>query len=422
MEKIKRSKGFTLIELLVVIAIIGILSGFIAISMSGATNAAKDAKRKASIDALRKALLMYNVQNGSYPVEGPCSLGSNCPGVLSALVPNYLPVLPTDPNAGSYYTYVSTGTDFTVSSTLSNSTTYSFSASGGYAAGGSWPSGYTKRKTMTVTNSSGGTLSDYQFTVTVAYDSDMQADFDDLRFYESDNLTPINYWIESKTDSSTAKVWLKAPTLSSGANAIYMYYGNPSVTVASSGTNTFDFFDDFNTGTIPRTHWTVVEGTWSIDSQQLYQSAQTDRFLQIATDYTGTDYIVETDLEMLDEYSNNMGALIVARSNPAVYANAHYGGTYRRYDNGLKYFYATFQGFTGTSTFNTWYKARLAVSGNNQWLYINDSLTATGTATTYASGNAGLAAQAAHARFDNFRVRKYASAEPTNSFGAEESN
>lgn len=39
--------AFTLIELLVVIAIIGILSGLIIVTMSGATNSANDAKRKA---------------------------------------------------------------------------------------------------------------------------------------------------------------------------------------------------------------------------------------------------------------------------------------------------------------------------------------------------------------------------------------
>ena len=53
-------KGFTLIELLVVIAIVGILSGIVVIYMNGATDAAKDAIRKADVSTLRKALLAYN--------------------------------------------------------------------------------------------------------------------------------------------------------------------------------------------------------------------------------------------------------------------------------------------------------------------------------------------------------------------------
>ncbi|MFA5431916.1 MAG: prepilin-type N-terminal cleavage/methylation domain-containing protein [Candidatus Paceibacterota bacterium] len=55
--------AFTLIELLVVIAIIGILSGLIVISMNASINSANDAKRKANIDAIRKALVIYSTVN-----------------------------------------------------------------------------------------------------------------------------------------------------------------------------------------------------------------------------------------------------------------------------------------------------------------------------------------------------------------------
>lgn len=128
-------KGFTLIELLVVIAIIGILSGIIAISLNGATVTAKDAKRKADIGTIRKALLAYSVLNGNtYPVA-TCSVNSSCTALYNALVPTYLADLPRDPNAGTYYSYTSSGSDFTVSSTLSDSTNYSYTASTGFSGG-----------------------------------------------------------------------------------------------------------------------------------------------------------------------------------------------------------------------------------------------------------------------------------------------
>ena len=58
-------KGFTLIELLVVIAIIGILSGTVIVSMSGAQNSAKDARIKSGMDQLRSAAEVYRLMNSS---------------------------------------------------------------------------------------------------------------------------------------------------------------------------------------------------------------------------------------------------------------------------------------------------------------------------------------------------------------------
>jgi prepilin-type N-terminal cleavage/methylation domain-containing protein len=59
-------KGFTLIELLVVIAIIGILSGTVIVSMSGAQDSAKNARIKAGMDQLRSAAEVYRLLNGTY--------------------------------------------------------------------------------------------------------------------------------------------------------------------------------------------------------------------------------------------------------------------------------------------------------------------------------------------------------------------
>jgi hypothetical protein len=207
--------------------------------------------------------------NGSYPIA-TCTDTSDCAALSSALIPNYLGTIPSDPSSTSSYSYTSDdGTDFTVAATLADTTGYSYTASIGFGTtgGGSgsvtWLSDYSKRKTITVTSSS--SLSNYQILLTVAYDSDMQADFDDLRFTSDDETTLIDYWIESKTDSSTAKVWVEVPTLASGDTTIYMYYGNPSAATASNGVNTFIVFDDFNDGSINTSLWQDRSGAgWSI--------------------------------------------------------------------------------------------------------------------------------------------------------------
>ncbi|MBI5657035.1 MAG: DUF2341 domain-containing protein, partial [Geobacter sp.] len=82
--------------------------------------------------------------------------------------------------------------------------------------GGCW----TRRVSLTITNFQ----ADFQTKVTVAYDADMQTDFDDLRFYDSTSFSELPHWIESKTDGSSATVWVKTGAI----NTIYMYYGNPS--------------------------------------------------------------------------------------------------------------------------------------------------------------------------------------------------
>jgi len=75
----QKTKAFTLIELLVVIAIIGILSGLIIVSMSGAQNAAKDARIKAAMDQFRSVAEIFKLTNG-----GTYGANPNLAGITTA--------------------------------------------------------------------------------------------------------------------------------------------------------------------------------------------------------------------------------------------------------------------------------------------------------------------------------------------------
>ncbi|MFA5013406.1 MAG: prepilin-type N-terminal cleavage/methylation domain-containing protein, partial [Candidatus Paceibacterota bacterium] len=136
----KSLRAFTLIELLVVIAIVGILSGLIIVTMSGATNSATDAKRKTAISGLAKALMAYQTFNGGAPVNTTlCDLkqdGTGCTGFPAAIVPDYMGSIPADPNGTTYYKYYSDGTTFSVRALLSDGTYYNYSnSSGSFSAG-----------------------------------------------------------------------------------------------------------------------------------------------------------------------------------------------------------------------------------------------------------------------------------------------
>lgn len=92
----RKFKGFTLIELLVVIAIIGILATIIVASFTSAQARGRDTRRKADVDAIKKALELFkNDSTGGafYPI-GPETGASS---LISAIVPNYIKAVPTDP-------------------------------------------------------------------------------------------------------------------------------------------------------------------------------------------------------------------------------------------------------------------------------------------------------------------------------------
>jgi len=165
---------------------------------------------------------------------------------LLAMNPNIS--FPTNP-LGGYYTYYSVdGTDFTLTATLSNNQTLAYDSETGYSEYASFLAGYSKRKSITVSNS-GSTLTNYQmkFTVyrstgtdsgfNVYVGTNCQDDYEDIRFTNSTN-TVLDYWIESY-DASSAVIWVEADSLNSGNATLNLYYGNTGATSASSGTNTF---------------------------------------------------------------------------------------------------------------------------------------------------------------------------------------
>jgi hypothetical protein len=102
-----------------------------------------------------------------------------------------------------------------------------------------------------------------------------RTDFSDIRFTwfnaSSNSEIECSYWMENLSPGDRAIFWVKIPKIQNKANTtIYIYYGKVDAASISSGSETFDFFDDFN-GDLSK--WTTVGGTWKIENGEL--SAET---------------------------------------------------------------------------------------------------------------------------------------------------
>ena len=101
----KNLSGFTVIELLVVIAIIGLLASIILVVLSGARAQARDAERKAEVDAVRKAVEIYYIEHDQYPKKTEWAKLEEDPTLdtgekFSQAVGTWLPTIPKDPLYG----------------------------------------------------------------------------------------------------------------------------------------------------------------------------------------------------------------------------------------------------------------------------------------------------------------------------------
>lgn len=96
---------------------------------------------------------------------------------------------------------------------------------------------------------------------TINFDySHCNADGSDIRF-KNIALDALSYWIESWDNTGDSVIWAKVTTITT--SSIWLYYGNADATTESSGDDTFDFFDDFESrdiGEVPDpAKWTITE-------------------------------------------------------------------------------------------------------------------------------------------------------------------
>jgi hypothetical protein len=297
--------------------------------------------------------------------------------------------------------------------------------------------GFPMRKPVTVTSATA--FSDYQLKMNISYDSDMQPDFDDLRFATGDG-TLLPYWIESKTDSSSAVAWVKSNVVS-GNNTIYMYYGNPSAVAASDGDSTFDFFDSFDGSSLNTSKWVqAATGNYTIGVSNSIlalstTSAGSSAHIRSngAVGHIPIDRIVRAKAKtthFVRSSSPNYKEYVYLIGGGGIYSSLFfaYDATYGKY-------FASNSGsgwnilgdITGWSA-NTWHTYELKRNGSTSLIKtVDDSYAQTLTSGIFTNNSyiaiqtGGTDSSAGCSQYyDWILVRKYASTEPTAVFGNEE--
>jgi hypothetical protein len=297
---------------------------------------------------------------------------------------------------------------------------------------------WTCRRPVNITNS-GSALSNYQVKVSLSYDPAMRADFGDIRFTDSSGVNLVSYWVQSYVASTSAIFWVKVPSVPSGAGTIYVYYGNPGVSSASDGWNTFDFFDDFSAGL----------GQWTIDPEntdnKIYiyngalrhdpDSSQTKNSYYdtrlITNAYKMLNGVIEYDVFLAGSARiiHQMGWRV-----PSL--NFENGYCWRVQTSTSDGGHLRFTGRASWSCFgtafapvsaDTWHSVKEVVNGSTYIGYVDGGAAYSGTDSTKLTADYLVShvhgvslTSSSYVLVDNIRVRQYAAVEPSTALGAVE--
>ncbi len=304
-------------------------------------------------------------------------------------------------------------------------------------ATGWWNASWGKRQAITIDNTgNSSTLTNYQVQVTVTYDSNMQADFDDIRFTNSSG-TELDYWMESKTDSTSATFWVEVDSIAASSNTtIYMYYDNDAVSTTSNAKNTMFIYEDMTStpdGTLKgnavydaTNDWVRLTPSSGGTGQLEYSSSPTGGFVAQWKHWTGGGSSPGADAVWLYEEASSTPAYEDSSTNGYMFAADEWSDQLQ-----VLYNSTTPLSTWGTSTIDnsTWHDVEIVFyeSGGTyyyQFWYdgtqrISSSSTNTPSGSLFGWG-ARTGGYTNEHRIDDLVVRKYTSPDPGVSLGSEE--
>lgn len=286
---------------------------------------------------------------------------------------------------------------------------------------------WNKYKTITLTNPP--TIDNYQVRLNVTYDPDMQSDFDDLRFEDSNNT--LNHNIISYVASGYAIVDV---LIENQESSITMNYANSLAPDASNPEHVYDFWDGFEGSSLNTSKWTLdwshsSGGTVAVANSNIsLKSANSVSGISIKSDVTFTKpYVIESKA-WIEDNVNTFGMYETTNTNPTDAADISSafkssGGNIETVNgDGTNYEIDTVisGGATGVE-----HDYRTVVDNDGKpTFYIDESLVDSEKTYAYTSNTmirfmSYIETEEMYS--DWILVRKYLATEPTAAFGSEQS-
>jgi len=122
---------------------------------------------------------------------------------------------------------------------------------------------FTRMRPIIVLNTGQETFHEYDVHIIVQYDTDMQSDFDDVRFTDTTGAQ-LPYYKYNRVSGITCETLVKIPTLPPGQTTLYMFYGNPTANDQSSFPSIFSWQDRSHPDTMV-SFKAATEGAWDPD-------------------------------------------------------------------------------------------------------------------------------------------------------------
>ena len=296
-----------------------------------------------------------------------------------------------------------------------------------------WLSGWDYRKTINITGQSGaGTY--YQVNLSIGNSSGGDfhleghcTDFpNDIVVTDDDSTTKIPFWIEN-TSTDPIQMWVNVTDNLNSTQDVCIYYGKTDESSASNGTNTFEFFDDFEDDTIGG--WTevgtgLIEGSGVLKSNALGGDGGNGEFK--IGGYRGNTALQNYVFEGNVKWTNDWGTIIIRRSDNSNFYQFWKNGDTIQFTKIIAGARTDITSGAQTLALNTQYTFKIIVNGTSFKYYHNGvTLLINTTDSDIASGNTGIGgysdATNRNVIVDDIRVRKYASPEPAySSAGSEE--